>query len=129
MASHMGKEGSVKIGSNAVAEVKSWNIEESADLVDTTTLDNTSGWKTSKAAFKSWSGSLECLWDETNNNGQGALTSGASVALSLYPEGSATTYFSGTAIVTGIKRSASHDGMVEASFDFTGNGALTLATA
>lgn len=37
-------------------------------------------------------------------------------------------YFTGTAIITGISRSGSFDGMVEASYSFEGSGALAQAT-
>lgn len=131
MASHAGLEGTVKLGSNAVAEVREWEIQESAETADNTSLDNTTGWRTHKQTLKGWSGSLTCWWDETDTNGQVALTNGASVTLNLYPEGDDTgdTYYTGTATVTQITRKGSIDGIVEASFSFLGNGALTSATA
>jgi len=48
----------------------------------------------------------------------------------LYPEGDTTgdTYYTGTALVTGVSRSASFDGMVEATISVQGTGALTSAT-
>ena len=60
-----------------------------------------------------------------------ALTVGSSVTIKFYPEGTASSakYYSGTAIVTGVSRSASFDGLVEASISVQGTGALTLATA
>ena len=53
------------------------------------------------------------------------------MTLKVYPEGTATSskYYTGTALVTGISRSASVDGMVDASFTFKGTGDLTLSTA
>lgn len=49
------------------------------------------------------------------------------MTLNLYPEGddSGATYWSGDAIITSISYNASFDGLVEASFSFTGTGALT----
>jgi len=41
MASHIGRDGIVKVGSNTVAEVKSFSIEESADTVETTKMADT----------------------------------------------------------------------------------------
>ena len=38
-------------------------------------------------------------------------------------------YYTGSALVTGITRSATTDGLVEASYSVKGTGALTLATA
>lgn len=128
MANHKGSEGTVKVGSNAVAEVRSWSIEESNSTMDDTVMGDS--WATKKAGINSWSGSLDCFWDETDATGQGALTTGSEVTLNLYPEGDTggDTYYTGSAIVTSVSRSASHDGMVEASISFEGNGALTETT-
>jgi len=128
MASHIGRDGIVKVGSNAVAEVKSFSIEETADTVETTKMTDTA--RTHAITLTSFSGSVDCFWDETDATGQGALTNGASVTLALYPEGDTTgdTYYTGTALVTGVSRSASFDGMVEATISVQGTGALTSAT-
>mgnify|MGYP001319850460 CR=1 FL=1 len=128
MANHKGSEGTVKIGTDVIAEVRNWSIDESAETIDDTVLGDTA--KTKKAGLTEWSGSLECFWDETDANGQGAMTIGAEVTLNLYPEGdtSGDTYFSGSAIITAIGAKGSHDGMVEASFGCEGNGALTKPT-
>ena len=128
MASHIGRDGIVKVGSNAVAEVKSFSIEETADTVETTKMTDTA--RTHAVTLTSFSGSLDCFWDETDSSGQGALTNGASVTLNLYPEGDTTgdTYYTGTALVTGVSRSASFDGMVEATISVQGTGALTPDT-
>ena len=128
MASHIGRDGIVKVGAATVAEVKSFSIEESADTVETTKMTDTA--RSHAITLTSFSGSLDCFWDETDTAGQGALTIGASVTLALYPEGETAgdTYYSGTALVTGVSRSASFDGMVEASISVQGTGALTADT-
>lgn len=128
MASHIGRDGIVKVGAATVAEVKSFSIEESADTVETTKMTDTA--RSHAITLTSFSGSLDCFWDETDTTGQGALTIGASVTLALYPEGDTTgdTFYSGTALVTGVSRSASFDGMVEASISVQGTGALTADT-
>lgn len=131
MATHAGIEGTVEIGANAVAEIRSWSIEEQGETADSTSFTNTNGWRTHKHTLKTWSGEVECFWDEADTNGQGALTIGSSVTLNVYPEGddvNGDVYYTGTATVTGISRQASVDGMVEASFTFQGNGALTEST-
>ena len=38
MATHKGSEGTVKVGSNAVAEIRSYSIEESADTLEDTSM-------------------------------------------------------------------------------------------
>lgn len=52
------------------------------------------------------------------------------ITLNLYPEGNASgaTYWTGDAIVTSIAYSGSFDGIVEATFSFTGTGALDEET-
>ena len=128
MATHTGSEGTVKVGSNAVAEIRSFSLEETADTLDDTTMGDAA--RTYKSSLTTFTGSLDVYWDETDTSGQGALTIGASVTLNVYPEGdtSGDTYYSGTAIVTGVTRSASFDGLVEASISVQGSGALTETT-
>ena len=124
MGVHVGRDGVVKIGSNNVAEVRSFSLEETADTVDDTVM--TDAFRTFKTTVKSFSGSADVYWDETDT-AQQAMTIGSEVTLAVYPEGESgsPTYYSGTALVTGITRSASFDGMVEASITFQGSGALT----
>ena len=128
MATTAGNDGLVKIGTNQVAEVRSWQVEETVPTIEDTAMGDTS--KSYKTGIPTWSGSLDCWWDETDTTGQGALTIGATVTLNLYPEGAAVgdTYYTGQAIVTRITRQAERDGMVEASFEFQGTGALTETT-
>jgi len=128
MATHKGSEGTVKVGANAVAEIRSFSIEESADTIETTTMGDTA--RTYTSSLTSWSGSLDVYWDETDTTGQGALVNGAEVTLSIYPEGdtSGDTYYSGGAIVTGVSISSSFDGNVEASISVQGTGALVSST-
>lgn len=129
MATHTGSEGTVKVGANTVAEIRSYSISTSADLAEDTTMGD--AWRTHKTTLKSWSGSLDCFWDETDTTGQGAMTEGTEVTLSVYPEGASTgdKYYTGTAIITGLTINASFDGLVEASFTFQGTGALSYSTA
>lgn len=129
MATHIGRDGIVKVGANAVAEVRSFSIEETGDTVEDTVMTDTA--RTFVPTLTSFTGSADVYWDESDTTGQGALSVGSSVTIGFYPEGDTTgdTYYSGTAIVTGVSRSASFDGMVEASISLQGSGALTESTA
>ena len=129
MATHKGSEGTVKVGSNAVAEIRSYSIEESADTLEDTSMGDSA--RTYKPSLTNFSGSLDVFWDETDTSGQGALSIGSEVTLNVYPEGDASgdTYYSGSAIVTGVSRTGSFDGMVEASLSIQGTGDLTTTTA
>mgnify|MGYP003624561078 FL=1 len=127
MATHTGSAGTIKIGANAVAELRSFSIEETADTVEDTVMTDTA--RSFKPTLTSFSGSADVYWDETDTNGQVALSVGAEVTIGFYPEGAASTstYYSGSCIVTGVSRSSSFDGMVEASISLQGNGALTTS--
>ena len=128
MATHKGSEGTVKVGSNAVAEVTGFSVDETADTIENTALSNTAHSYVSDLV--GFSGTIDCFWDETDTSGQGALTAGSSVTLNLYPEGDASSakYYTGTAIVTSISRANAIGSMVTATFSFQGTNALTLAT-
>ena len=128
MAVHKGSEGAIKIGSNTVAEVKSYSLDESADTIETTSMGDAA--RTHLSSLTSFSGSVDCMWDETDTNGQTALAVGSTVTLLWYPEGSASgaTFYSGSVIVTGKNITGSFDGLVEASIAVQGSGAITTAT-
>ena len=128
MATHSGSAGTVKVGSNAVAELKSWSLDQSQDTVETTKLGDTV--KTYTATQSSSSGTMDCFWDETDTNGQVACSIGSTVTLNLYPEGatSGDTYYTGSAIITSIGVSQTHDGIVERSIGFQVTGAVTIGT-
>jgi len=129
MATHAGSEGTVKVGANAIAEIRSFSVEETGDTIDDSTMGDVS--RTYIAGLRTYTASIDCLWDETNTTGQGALTVGATVTLNLYPEGATAgdIYYTGSAIVTGRTITASFDGLVEMSITCQGSGALTQSTA
>lgn len=130
MANHTGSEGTVKVGANAIAEIRSYSIEQTGDTVEDTTMGD--AWRTHKTTLKSWTGSVDVYWDETDTTGQGALSVGSSVTMNFYPEGATAgtseTYLTGTALVTGVTVTASFDGMVESTLSVQGVGALTVST-
>ena len=128
MATHTGSEGTVKVGSNAIAEIRSFSIEETADTLDDTTMGTIA--RTYKSSLTTFTGTIDVLWDETDATGQGALTIGASVTLNMYPEGdtSGDVYLTGEAIVTGRSVNSTFDGLVEMSISVQGNCALSQTT-
>ena len=130
MANHTGSEGTVRVGAtNAVLEIRSYSVEETADTVEDTSMGDT--YRTFKTILKSWSGSVDVFWDELDTTGQGALVPGTEVNIRFYPEGATTgdTYLTGQAIVTGKTITGSFDGMVESTITVQGTGALTSAAA
>lgn len=128
MANHLGNEGEVKFATNAIAEIKSFSITETADTVEDTIMGDT--WKTHQVTHKGWQAQVTVLWDESNTQGQAACTVGASGTFAFYPEGSTTgdTYLSGTGIVTSREISSQYNGLVEMTLQVQGTGALTTQT-
>jgi predicted secreted protein len=130
MATHTGSEGTVKVGANAIAEIRSYSVEETSDTAEDTSMGDS--YRTFKTTLKAWTGSVDVFWDETDTNGQVALVVGAEVVANFFPEGASAgtseKYYSGSAIVTGRTVTGSFDGMVEASITLQGTGALTLST-
>ena len=128
MANHTGSEGTVKVGTNTIAEIRSYSLEITGDTIEDTAMGDSA--RTFKAGLTSWSGAVDCFHDETDSNAQMAMDPGGSVTLNLYPEGdtSGDMYFTGTAFITSRSITASLDGMVEASFAFQGTGVLDETT-
>ena len=128
MATYTGKNGAVYVGVNAVAEIKDWSLETTSETTTDTVMGDS--WVTHKPTLKSWTSSFSAIWDDADTNGQLALVEGAEVTINLYPTGnnSGDVEWSGAVIVTSVSKTASFDGLVEASFSVTGNGALTTGT-
>ncbi len=128
MATHIGNEGSVYIGSNKLAETRSWRLNTAVAIVDDSAIDD--AWDTHKPGSKNWSAEVTAAWDETDTLAQATLIEGASVTLNLYPEGngSGAAYFTGTASVASASYGGTRNGLIEATFSLTGNGALSRTT-
>ena len=128
MATHLGKEGTVQVGSNAIGEIRSFSIDETIDTVEDTSMGDAS--KSYLASIKDFSGSVDVLYDETDTNGQTALAVGSSVTLNFAPEGSDSgdVKLTGTAIVTGKSITSTFDGLVESTITVQGTGGLTTTT-
>lgn len=127
MATFKGSDGVVKAGSNAIGEIKNFTVEESADVLEDTSMGDTA--KTYKSSLTSFTASVEGLFDDTDT-AQTAMTIGSELTFTFLPEGDTTGDYSlsGSGIVTGISRSQAHDGLVEISFSVQGSGALTIGT-
>lgn len=129
MTTHIGSEGSVAVGANAIGEVTAFSYETSVEIVPDGALGDT--WDTHKAGSKKWSGSVSCNFDPDDTNGQAAMTEGASVTLNLYPEGSGSgaNYVTGTVTISNVQTNVNgNNEITSATFDFVGNGAATRST-
>jgi predicted secreted protein len=67
-----GKGGSVKLGTNKIAEISNWSLDLGADDIDITSFDS-EGWKEYLAGLKEWSGSIEGNLKTDDTNGQKAI--------------------------------------------------------
>lgn len=127
MATHTGSEGTVKIGSDTLGEIRSYTIESTGETIEDSTMGDSA--RTYKAGLTTFTASFEVYFDETDT-AQNAVDAGASITFSVYPEGDTAgdTYYTGSGIVTGRSITASFDGMVEMSLSVQGTGALTETT-
>ena len=128
MAVQKGNAGIIKIGSNALGEMRSYSIEHNSDTIESSSMGST--FKTYETGLTDFTASIDAYWDD-DDTVQNAFTAGAEVVLIFFPEGDATgaTRYTGTAIVTGISRQASFDGLVECSFSVQGKSALQTTTS
>lgn len=122
MATVHGKDGVIKIGANSVAEVQSFDLDLSTKLAEHDSMGDPAVLR--KAGIDDSKGSISCLWDKSDATGQETLKNGTSVALELYPEGTASgdKKFAVPAIVANFKVTATKGDIVKADFTFEGNG-------
>ena len=127
MATFSGSGGTVLVGSDAIGEIKTYSIEETMDTLEDTSMGDSN--RTYKASLKSFSGSCDVMFDDTDT-AQQAMTVGSEVTMSFQMEGTTTGdhKLSGSVLITGRSISASFDGLVEASLSFQGTGALAEGT-
>lgn len=127
MATFAGKDGIVKIGSNAVGEIRSYSIEQTMDTIEDSSMGDTD--RTYVSSLKSFSGSMDVYFDEADT-GQLDFQVGDAGSISVLMEGDTAGdhSLSGAILVTGRTLTASFDGLVEASITFQGTGALTEGT-
>jgi len=130
MATVKGNGGTIKVGTDAIANLRSYSIETSAATAETTTMGSSVA--THVATITSWTGSCDVFYDPTDTNGQVALQPGNIVTIKFTPDdtsGNTDVDYSGSVIVTGHNKTASFDGVIEASLSFQGTGALTTGAS
>ncbi len=131
MAVIAGKDGVVKVGTNAVGKVVDFDFEQTIDVIESTVMGDTASSHVAGSGISKTMVNMTCRYDVTDTTGQGALTIGASVTLSLYPAGTASTakYWTGTATITKRGHTQKMDGeTVNIAFSAQVSGAFTLST-
>ena len=122
MAVHHGSTGLVKSGAAVVAEVTEWSYSESADVTERKILlGGGVSTPTPIVGSATGSGSVACHLD-AGDPGQDAMTTGATVALSLHvgDDTSGNTVFSGNVVITGREISNGAEGVTTISFNYSG---------
>jgi len=137
MATITGNNGAVTVNSVAIAAVRNFSVEMTADTIETSVMGTDV--RTYVKGMSSFSGSADVYFDvsqfdsaETTFNPTTGLVGANGVAVKFYLEenyASTSDYaFTGNVIVTGYTVNSSLDGMVEASISFQGTDAVTYST-
>lgn len=134
MAVKAGTTGVVKVSTTdgseaAVAHVRSFSFDQTADTIETTAMHASATHRTYVAGLSTSTLSLEVYWD-TDDTPQLDFDTKATLYWELYPHGtgSGEKYYAGSGIVTGVTISAAVDGMAEASFSIQNVSAVTEST-
>ena len=136
MATLSGNDGSVVVGSTAVAAVRNFSVEMTADTIETTVMQQET--RSYVKGLSSFSGSADIYFDPSEFDGAESTfnpTTGAvgdaPIAVKFYVKQDATNdqVFTGNVIVTGYTVNSSMDGMVEASISFQGSAGATFSAS
>ena len=124
MATFKGNDGVVLIGTDVMAEVISFSVDETADVIEDTVMSDVA--KTYKASFTDFTATVETYFDDTDA-AQQAVTAGDTVTLNLQMEGNTSSdhKLTGSAIVTSRSIGVTSDGINTATYSLQGTGGLT----
>ncbi len=122
MACFSGKEGVISVGAVNVAQMTNYTINETSDTVECSHMDQTDGFKEYAPGMRSWSGSIDLVWNEQDGV-TGLQVGAAAVAMIAYPTGSGDN-LAGDILITSMDISGGVDGNVSASLSFQGTGSL-----
>lgn len=131
MAKLKGRDGSLSVATNAVAELREWGLTRTAGSIDCNTMGS-GEWDKSESGRKMWNAEASCFYDPADTNGQMAFTIGDEVACEFFPEGdtSGNQVLSGTARVEELEITGEGEGdsYFEFSVKLKGVGALTTGS-
>ncbi len=132
MATHVGKEGLVTIGGTTIAELNGWETTETAEPVEDTELsDEFKTFKSGSDIVKEWKGKINCMWDETDTNGQEAMLIGVVLTVVFAGEGTTTgdRIATGQGIIEEIGITVDKGATTERAFSLQGTGELVWSNA
>lgn len=121
-----GVSGQVMNGSNTIANLDKWQIQQKAATKDSTAFGASGSWQINTTTLKSWTAKSNGRVDPSDTNGQLALLNGlgSTFTVKLYIDG--TRYWSGTAILSGIDPADDVNDLATIQYSWTGTGACTL---
>ena len=109
---------------NSVSGIKSWNLEYTVDMLDTTDFAD-SGVSSFIPGKTQWSGSFSGFKEGTPQD----LTTGALILLTLWETQTGSEFWTGNAFITAVRVDVDNDGIVSYEYDFQGTSTLTVAQA
>ena len=131
MATYTGENGTVKLGSDsagesAIAEVRSWTVEHTKDVIEDTVMGDAA--RTYKNGLHSFTGSMEVVYDDGHTGTSDAFRADndGDLYVEFYPNETSGEKFTGKVIVTSVSRTASFDDLVTCTVNFQGTGALDV---
>ena len=133
MAALMGKDGSMKIGANAIGYLDSWTLNPDVATAEVSAYGDKD--RQYVYTIKGWSGTASGTLDMADaqqltlaDQFDSAHTL-AVAALRFYTSTAVSTYWSGNAYMTGLTVNSAVADKVSVSFNFTGDGNLSYTTA
>ena len=128
MATYPGKDGSVSFNATVIGELKSFTLNSEVDIMDDTAMGD--DWETKVGGLGRWNGSATCHLDYSDSTQALIIAdilvsapTGDSVAM-VFTIATGKT-FVGNALVQSIAITGDTGSIVEATFNFVGNGSLT----
>lgn len=132
MAVLSGENGTVKYGtdsggaSTAVANVRSWTVDHTKDVIETSKMGDSS--RNYISGLHSFTGSMEVIYDSTETGATVFDTANDSALhVEFFPATTGGQKYEGDVIVTSVSRTASFDDLVTATVSFQGTGPLIEA--
>lgn len=137
MATLVGNDGSIVVGSTTLAAVRSFSIDMTADTIETSVMGQST--RSYVKGMSTYSGTADIYFDAAEFANAAATfnpTSGsvgqANISGKFYLDQDSTNdvvFYANSMIVTGYTVSTSMDGLVEATLSFQGSGATNLSTS
>jgi predicted secreted protein len=133
MANIIGNLIFLKIGSNVVVGLTSKALNFDAEAQETTNQGSTGGFRTYISGYKGGNISVTGIYDEAATEGAvtafTALKNGTTVTWKYGENGTAKTFWSGSALVTKLTINGNGSSPADYSFDLQITGVVTTASA